>query len=228
VHLWADIPSGNISIVEGARMAAVTGFNIEVIGNGGHGSRPDLCIDPIKPAANILLGISMIPTNRYKTLEPLVINVGKIEAGTMGSIFPERALMEGGIRSFSKEGKEKAQKYIREIAENGAKMYGAEAIATFTEGFPAVVNDKESVDRAKIIVEKTRLFKLDSFEQICASENYSLFLEKYKGFFAFIGIRNEEKGIIYGQHHAKFDIDEDVLRKGSDFFAQYSYTFLNE
>lgn len=227
-HLWADIPSGSISIVEGPRMAAGSSFTIEVIGRGGHASRPDLSIDPIKPAANILLAVSSIPTNRYKTIEPLVVHVGKIEAGTMGNIFPQKATILGGIRSFSKEGENQARFFIKEIAENCAKMYGATAEVYFKDGVPVVYNNEESVGRAEKIVKKLGTFKMDSFEQICASENYGFFLEKYKGFMAFIGVKNEEKGIIYAQHHPKFDIDEDVLSKGSEFFSQYAYDFLKE
>lgn len=227
-HLWADIPSGYISIVEGPRMAQATTFTIEVMGKGGHGSRPDLSIDPIKPAANIVLAISSIPSNRYKAIEPLVVHVGKLEAGTMNNIFPEKATIAGGIRSFSEDGDKKARYFIEEIAENCAKMYGATAKITFEYNAPVVYNHKESVERAVKVVEKLGTFKLDEFEQICASENFGIYLQKYKGFFAFIGIKNEEKGIIYSQHHPKFDIDEDVLSKGSEFFAQYTYDFLND
>lgn len=228
VHLWADIPTGKISVVEGPRMAAGSGFTIGVIGRGGHASRPDLSIDPIKPAANILLSISSIPTNRYKTIEPLVVHVGQIQAGTMGNIFPQKATIVGGIRSFSKEGEDSAREFIREIAENGAKMYGATAEVSFKDGVPVVYNDREAVKRAEKVIERLGTFEMEDFEQICASENYGFYMQRYKGFMAFIGIRNEEKGIVHAQHHPKFDIDEGVLSKGSEFFAQYAYDFVND
>lgn len=227
-HVWADIPTGEISIVKGPRMAAGSSFTIEVEGRGGHGSRPDLSIDPIKPAANILLNISSIPTNRFKTIEPLVVSVGQLQAGTMSNIFPQNAVMSGSIRSFSQDGEDSAKKYIEEIAEHGAKMYGAIAKCTFIPGVPPVFNHGESVERAEKVLENLGSFINSEFEQICASENFGMYLQKYKGFLAFIGIRNEEKGMVYAQHHQKFDIDEDVLSKGSEFFAQYSYDFLNE
>ena len=65
-HVWAEIPVGKISVVKGARMAAVDAFDIEVIGRGGHGSRPDLCRSA-EPAAQMLLALSAIPTNRAKS-----------------------------------------------------------------------------------------------------------------------------------------------------------------
>lgn len=41
------IESGKISIEKGARFAGVLPINISVKGVGGHGSRPDLCINPL-------------------------------------------------------------------------------------------------------------------------------------------------------------------------------------
>jgi amidohydrolase len=227
-HLWADIETGYISVIKGARMANADGFEIEVIGRGGHGSRPDQCIDSIRAASNIVLGITSIPTNRYKSIEPLVIHVGSINAGTIGNIIPQSAKILGGIRSFSQAGKAAAWKLIREIAENCAKMYGAEAKVTISEGVPSVVNHPESVERAQRVIEMIGVLKQDEFEPICASENFGMYTERYKGFMAFIGIRNEEKGLIFPQHSSKFDIDESVLKEGSRFFAEYAFNFLNE
>ncbi|WP_250816227.1 M20 metallopeptidase family protein [Clostridium swellfunianum] len=226
-HLWADIESGNISVVKGARMASADGFEIEVMGRGGHGSRPDQCIDPIRAASNIVLGITSIPTNRYKATEPLVVHVGAINAGSLGNIIPKSAKILGGIRSFSQEGKTAAWSLIHEIAENGAKMYGAEAKVTILGGVPSVVNHSESVERAQRVIDMIDVLKQDDYEPICASENFGMYMEKYKGFMAFIGIRNKNKGLIYPQHHPKFDIDEAVLKEGARFFAEYAYNFLD-
>lgn len=227
-HLWADIPSGKISVVKGGRMAGGDPFTVEVTGRGGHGSRPDQCIDPIKPIANILLALSSIPTNRYKTIEPMVVSVCKVQAGTAGNIFPQKATIEGTTRVFSKEGKKKVKEIMQEIVENGAKMYGAQGTLIIRDGVPAIINHEEPVKRAQKVIQKIDGLEHDEFEPICASDNYGYYLEKYKGFMCYIGIRNEEKGIVYAQHHPKFDLDEDVLKNGAAFFAQYACDFLNE
>jgi amidohydrolase len=227
-HLWADIEAGHISVVKGARMARADGFEIEVIGQGGHGSRPDQCIDPIRAASNIVLGITSIPTNRYKSIEPLVVHVGSINAGTIGNIIPQSAKILGGIRSFSQAGKAAAWKLIHEIAENCAKMYGAQANVTISEGVPSVVNHPESVERAHRVIERIGVLMQEDFEPICASENFGMYMEKYKGFMAFIGIGKKNKELIFPHHHPKFDIDESVLKEGARFFSEYAFSFLNE
>jgi len=228
IHLWADIPSGKISVVEGARMAAVDVFDIQVIGKGGHGSRPDLCIDPLKPAAQMLLELSAIPTNRYKSTEPLVIHIGKMEGGTLRNIFPQTANLYGGMRYFSEEARQTAYRLINEICEHTAAAYGAEAKVSFLRGAPAVMNDRKAVTRAQQVVEEMGNLEPDSFEPICASENFAFFLEKYKGFMAFLGIKNESKGLAYSHHHPQFDLDEDVLPTGAEFFARYAVRFLHD
>lgn len=226
-HLWADLKSGAISVVEGARMANGDFFSIEVAGKGGHGARPDLSIDPIKPLCQIVLNISAIPTNRVATIEPCVVHVGQIFGGTLANVFPQKAEIQGGFRTFSIESREKVARLIRETAENTARAFGAAAIVKTKIGVPMVYNDKEAVALAKQVLTEKKLFIMDDFEPICASEDFGSYLEAFPGFMCFIGMHNVEKGLVYTHHHPKFDIDEDVLAKGSAFFASYAESFLN-
>jgi len=45
-------------------------------------------------------------------------------------------------------------------------------------------------------------------------EDVSYFLNEIKGTFFRLGTKNEEKGLIYGLHHPKFNIDERSLKIG--------------
>jgi amidohydrolase len=226
-HVWAEIPMGRISVVKGARMAAVDAFDIEVVGRGGHGSRPDLCIDPIKPAAQMLLALSAIPTNRTKSTDPLVIHIGKFEAGTLRNIFPQSAFLYGGIRYFSENARQNAHRLIRETCEHIAEAYGAKVKIEFIHGAPAVMNNSEAVARAEKVIGEMDRLELDTFEPICASENFAFFLEKYPGFMAFIGIQNKAKGLDCVHHHPHFELDEDALPLGVEFFTRYAIDYLS-
>lgn len=46
-------------------------------------------------------------------------------------------------------------------------------------------------------------------------EDFSFYLQKISVTFAFLGVENKEKGIIYPQHHPKYNIDEDILPIGT-------------
>ena len=48
------------------------------------------------------------------------------------------------------------------------------------------------------------------------AEDFSYFLQRVPGAFFFVGSRNEERGLTWGHHHPKFDIDEEVMGHGME------------
>ena len=99
MHTWEQMKSGTICVEEGPRAAGTIMFDITVKGRGSHGSRPDLGVDPIRPAANMIEAISSIPSNMHYAQDPLVVNVARIKAGTIANnVIPETANFGGTIR----------------------------------------------------------------------------------------------------------------------------------
>ena len=227
IHLWSLIPINKICVSSGPRMANGDGFSIKVIGRGGHGSRPDQCIDPLKIASKILLEITSIPSNRISTLDPSVVSVGKIYGGSAANIIPNEAFIEGGFRTFSKNSREEIGELIKKISNNIADYHGGKVEVEIKRGVPCVYNHLSSSENAKNTVSKLlgeeAIFE---FEPLCASENFGFYTEKYPGLMAFVGAGNEEKGIIYPHHHPLFDIDEDSLINGTALYSQYALDFL--
>ena len=57
-------------------------------------------------------------------------------------------------------------------------------------------------------------------------EDFSFYLQRVPGVYLLLGIRNEEKGIIYPHHHPRFDVDESVLWKGTALYSLLAYNYL--
>jgi len=228
LHIWASIKEGTIAIIDGPTMAGGAGVDICIKGQGGHGSRPDLSRDPIKPACDMALKISSIPSNFYDVLDNAVVHVGMIQAGSLPNIFPDEAKIRSGIRYFKLGGGEKIIQKINQIAKGVGEMYDVEVDVQIPASGPPVINHHEPVMRARKLVDGVEGLSLDTKQEpICASDNYAYFLVKYPGFYAFLGAMNEEKGIVWTQHNAKFDIDEKAMRKGYEFMSNYVVDFLN-
>jgi metal-dependent amidase/aminoacylase/carboxypeptidase family protein len=51
------------------------------------------------------------------------------------------------------------------------------------------------------------------------SEDFSYYSQEIPVCFFRLGVRNEEKGIVHGVHHPRFDIDENALRTGVEMFC---------
>jgi metal-dependent amidase/aminoacylase/carboxypeptidase family protein len=175
------------------------------------------------------LKITSIPSNFYDVLDYSVVHVGMIQGGTQGNIFPNQALLRGGFRHFKLEGKKKIMSYIRQIAAGVAETYGVdiEVDDLGDNSAPPVINHHEPIARARALVSQVEGLEIDDrLQPICASDNYGYFLLKYPGFYGFLGAMNEEKGIVWAQHHTRFDIDEAALRKGCEFMCRYALDFL--
>lgn len=229
IHLWSLIPVGKICVASGARMANGDGFTIHVTGRGGHGSRPDQCVDPLKIGAKILLEITSIPCNRISTLENSVVSVGIFNGGTAGNVIPNDVYMKGGFRTFSKEAREEIPKLIKNISKNIAEYSGGVAEVKIQKGVPCVYNHPSSSMRAERVISNIFGEKaLYDYEPLCASENFGFYTEKYSGLMAFVGAGNSEKGIVFPHHHPKFDIDEDSLLQGTILYIEYARNFLGE
>jgi len=70
--------------------------------------------------------------------------------------------------------------------------------------------------------------KISMMKPLMGSEDFSFYLQKIPGTFAFLGVENKEKGIIYPQHHPKYNIDEDILPIGAALHVAVAREYLKD
>jgi amidohydrolase len=58
------------------------------------------------------------------------------------------------------------------------------------------------------------------------AEDFSFYQQAIPGFFYFLGIRNEAKGIVHAVHTPEFDIDEDAMPIGVKVMTSATLDFL--
>lgn len=100
-HTSADTPSGTIKVMPGFALANVDSVDITVKGRGGHGSAPHTAIDPIVQAAHLILALQTIVSREVKPIDPAVVTVGSIHAGTKHNIIPNECKLQITVRSYS-------------------------------------------------------------------------------------------------------------------------------
>jgi amidohydrolase len=229
IHMCPDLPTGALSVESGNRMSSAAGFNVTIMGKGGHASRPDLCIDPIECTAHVILGLSSILSREIKPSEAGVVTIGKLRAGDVGNVLPETAEFSGTIRFFSSEVGNKIKEAFTRIVNNTAAAHGCRAKIEFRGAQPAVavVNDsKLSILAANVVKKAVGSKYLMTHEPFMASDSMSRYLNKYSGVYAFLGINNEELGTGASLHNPNFDIDEACLKNGVAATVQFTLDFL--
>ncbi len=111
----------------GPIMAGADHFTVTIIGKQSHAAAPWQGIDPIVAAAHVITAIQTIPSRHIDPRQPIVISVGVVQAGTAWNIIPERARLEGTIRTLDPEVEKKVVAEFRRIVEQTAVAHGAKA-----------------------------------------------------------------------------------------------------
>jgi len=229
MHVMGNFPTGKIAIGAGARMASCDMFKITVKGKGGHGSMPHLGIDAVLAASAVVMNLQSIASREVSPMDTVVVSVGKFISGTRFNIIADEALLEGTTRCFSYEIRENLPKMIERIAKATAESFRAEAELEYNFLTAPTINGEESTERARKSIEK--IMSKDAvvdMPKMAGSEDFSEYLAKVPGTFALVGTANAEKDTCYSNHHAKFNIDEDMLEHGVALHVQYAVDFLNE
>lgn len=227
LHTWGTIPAGVVGIHAGPFMAASDEWSVTIRGKGGHGALPHLSTDPIVAAGALIGALQAIVSRETNPLDAAVVTCGHVEAGNSVNIIPDRAFLEGIVRTFDPGIRKEIEGRMACMADRICGAMGCRAEFGYRNVLPATVNDEASTKRAAGLARD--LFGPDRVKEIpptMGSEDMSLYLERVPGTFLFLGTRNETKGIGQGQHHPEFDVDDDILPDGSALLAALAWDFL--
>ncbi|NLJ33453.1 MAG: amidohydrolase [Firmicutes bacterium] len=227
MHVSSELPVGTVNIVSGPRMASADMFTIRVQGKGGHGSAPQQGVDAILVGSALVINLQSIVSREFNPLEPLVVHVGKLISGDRFNIIASRAIIEGTNRTFNHEIRKQLPDIMQRIIKNTTGAYRASAELEYKWGCPVLVNDDSLSKMAQGTVK--RLYGNESLvgmAPLTASEDFSYYVEKAPGAYAFLGVGNKEKDTEWPLHHSHFNVDENALQIGAALYAQFALDYL--
>jgi amidohydrolase len=211
-------------------MAGTGTVAFDVIGRGGHASRPDLSVNPVFAAANILTGISIAWNNQRDITKTVTLGITQIQGGEVYNVIPNQAFVGGTIRFFDKTEAEKSFDVIRNVSENIAAAHNCSVRFHDRNGivlYP-VVNNTELARFTADAVEEIYPGRIVTDEQYIwyAAESFSKYSSLAPTVFTFVGIKNEALGSGAEHHNDRFDIDEDALQYGLGSMVQFAVKYL--
>ena len=229
MHIWSVLPSGKISCEAGPRMAAADIVKIHFKGKGGHGSLPNQCVDAAVVASSFVMNVQAAVARETHPLDAAVVSIGKMDVGTRFNVIAENAILEGTVRTFTLEDRDRIRAAVTRFAEHTAAMYGATVEIDYRHVTPPVLNEAESSALATSIVKSAFGEDAIIFDRpTTGAEDFSYYMEKAPGCFAFVGSANPETDSEWAHHHGRFNVDEAALKQGAELYAQYAYHYLNQ
>ena len=227
-HMAPDLSVGNVGIFKGIAYASSDRFRLTISGRGGHGARPDECIDPINAGAYFVTQVQSIVGRNIRATDSAVVTVGKFAGGTAANIIPDEVVLEGTIRALSDEVRHQVVERLEDLVSGLEKTFRVLCNWKFIAGVPSVYNDEkvaESLNEASVhILGPDHVLYLPP---LMGSEDFALLAIERPSAIMRIGCRNEQKGIVHPLHSPRFDLDEEALSIGVDIFYEAVRTYLS-
>lgn len=227
LHTNTSIDAGDVAFMPGPSQASADMFHIDIIGRGGHGAFPHTTMDPIVIASQLICQLQTIVSRNLDPMQTGVVSVCKVEAGTSGNIIPERASLDGTIRALDNGARDLLISRIEAICRGMEASFGCQCEFSLDVGAPAVVNDIALTACAQRACEEILgSSHVKPLPPAMVGDDMAEFLARVPGVLGALGVRNEEAGIVFGNHTPQFMVDEACLVTGAACMAQMAWNYL--
>lgn len=209
MHVWPGVPKGKVLAKAGPLMASTTTIQIRSRGLSAHCGNRERGRDALMTMAQILV--------RSKEAEALsdgdgsILFFGKLHAGTSHNIVAPEAVMDGTLRTYYPETREKVLAKLEEIVAQSAAQYGTEAEVIYKTYAPAVINH----EALAVQVQKLLPNVLTEMEPTRIAEDFSRYQEVAPGVLLWLGV-----GDTPSLHNSKFLVPKEVLAFGVDAWVR--------
>jgi hippurate hydrolase len=223
MHNMPGLELGKLYFADGDVMAAVDNWEIELTGKGGHGSMPELSIDPVVAGSSLVMALQTIVSRNVSPHNSAVVTVGAFQSGNAGNVIAQSAILRLSIRTKTPADREMVLRKVKELTRTQAEGYGC--TYEIREGVPGavLVNDEEETLRAAEIArgafgEEDVVYPGPTF---LGSEDFAFMLQEKKGTYCFIG--NGDTPMV---HHPQFIFDQGILPKGAAYWVALTEGYL--
>lgn len=218
MHVWPTVPKGKIGIRWGPMMAQTCEFDIFVHGKSAHGASPQMGVDAIVAAAELIPLLQTIITRSMDPHQDALLTIGKVSGGTARNVIANYVEMNGTLRVFSQENYDLLLQKIRNMASGLETATGARFEFRALQSYPCLDNPRPMVEHFYSYIDKR---DLRIVEPVLAGEDFAFYQKEVPGLFFFLGCGGGKNK--YPLHNARFDFDEYVLLQGVEIFRRIAF-----
>lgn len=215
LHVYPELPVGQIGIKEGLYMASSDEIHVEIIGVGGHGALPARFVNPID------VGMAWMQACKEQVAAlcpkdiPQVLTFGRFEALGSTNVVSSTAIIKGTFRTMNEAWRSQVKALLYEQAQRIEKEFGAQIQIHIGAGYPFLYNDPALTNSVKEelenVVGRNNIVELGLR---MTAEDFAFYSHHKPVCFFRLGTGNVEEGITHAVHHPQFDIDEAALEVG--------------
>lgn len=230
LHVDPGTATGHVGLLSGRSMASSDEFTITVRGRTSHAGWPHVGVDAVTAAASVVQELQKVVSRRVDPRKPIALNLGRIEGGAGANIVADEVRISGTMRTLDEESRAVVRRLLDEVSRHAAAANGAEAELTLVEGEPVLHNHPAVIDAFEAVARRTlgEEGPLQLSEPTMNSEDFAFYTERVPSAIAWIGVRDEARGIVHPLHHPGFAVDEAVIPIGVELLLHTAIALLQD
>ncbi len=185
-HLQPQLPTGTVASDPGVVNASVDEFELQVVGEGGHGAYPHLAADTIGALSASVLAAQTLARTAVDPMSVATVSFGVLRAGGAANVIPTRATATGTLRAFAEEDRDRMMAALRHAAGTVAETYGCEGDVRLLSAEPALRNDAGLAERAAGWLGDVGAGSRGTFKS-CGSDDFAYYADAAPSLMLFVG-----------------------------------------
>lgn len=213
LHVWPTVPKGKVGVRWGPMMAQTLEFDMIVHGRSAHGASPQLGVDAVVVAAELIGLLQTAITRNLDPHEDALLTIGKISGGTARNVIADKVVLNATLRVFSASVYEKLHGRIQDMLQGLTLATGARFEFQKLMQYPCVDNPRPMVEDFYRYMDMSDVVLV---EPAMAAEDFACYQQEVPGLFLFLGIGGGKN--CQPLHNCRFDFDEDALLMGVEIY----------
>ncbi|NSL88850.1 M20 metallopeptidase family protein [Chitinophaga solisilvae] len=229
MHVQPTMEAGKLGFRAGKYMASADEIYITVKGKGGHAALPQLTVDTILVASQLVVSLQQIISRNNNPFSPSVLSICAFNGGFTTNVIPSEVKLMGTFRAMDETWRFRAHELIRKQAVGIAEAMGAEIEIDILVGYPTLYNNEEVTAHARSYAEDyLGKQQVEDTEIRMGAEDFAFYSQIVPACFFRLGTGNVARGITSGVHTPTFDVDEAAIEVGMGAMAYLATQFVRQ
>ncbi|MDN5204661.1 amidohydrolase [Fulvivirgaceae bacterium BMA10] len=214
LHNMPGYPLGTVILRKNHFAAASKGLTINLQGRTSHASEPEFGLNPALAISEIIKNLLSI-AKKYQFKDLVLVTLVHACLGEKAfGVSPANGTVMATLRSYRDDDMQILTKLIHKLVEEIVSKEKLDYNISYSEEFPAVINDAASVMLIDKIADKENLEKLFLEEPIRWSEDFAHFTNLTPGALFGLGSGKDRPRL----HDASYDFPDELIHKGIRVF----------
>ncbi len=224
IHVMLDWEAPGYGCCPGFMTSSCDGFRITIHGKGCHGAMPEQGIDPINVGIHIYQAFQNLIARETGPKQTASLTFGQFTAGDTANIIPAACVLQGTLRTYDQQLREKLLGRMSRICDGAATMFDAGVHYEVLSSVPSCYSDPELLAELQAYLQDLGDLCRAQDYRVTPSDDIAFLSEKVPTVYLLLGAR--VPGNPYPHHNPGVLFDEASMSIGAAIHAQCAFEWL--